>query len=62
MKLHGSVSQELISLMVRTQQATSIDRGCMGLGLFQGTAGLAWAALTMEGKVPNEVDVLLVGA
>ncbi len=55
------MNRAMVNKMVLIQQHTSIDRGCMGHGLFQGTAGLAWAALQTEGKVPDSIDIMLLG-
>ena len=45
---------------IQIQNDRELSTGCMGQGLFQGLMGLAWAAVTNEGKVPDAGDLLIL--
>ena len=53
-------ASELMDEFVQIQNDRGLASGCMGQGLFQGLMGLAWAAIMVEGKVPDAEDLLVL--
>jgi type 2 lantibiotic biosynthesis protein LanM len=53
-------SSDLLQECIQIQNDRSLALGCMGQGLFQGLMGLAWGAITGEGKVQDADDLLIL--
>jgi type 2 lantibiotic biosynthesis protein LanM len=54
------LASEELNACVQIQNDRGIGIGCMGLGLFQGLMGLAWATIAVEGKVPDVGELLIL--